>query len=222
MDFLDNAFEPAASMIPAQKSQEGLRDISELFDPSVQLVRGEFFDYAFKPKIHITHKSIVLSPSCARLFPDCQHFSVYLDEQNVRLILVPTTEADKNGLKLSNIKDSKVVPRPCTAKYFCARLFRFMEWSADAKYRILAIYQEIAGRKVLVFSLFDCRQVLTTIVEGEDGKKKRHTTLTQPLAWKGTFGDTIAKYAEKKRVDFNSPMLTVNHKTGEVIRVESW
>ena len=189
----------------------------------IEQVRGEFLQDTFLPKINIAYNSIALSPSCVKLFPDSQHFSIYLDEQNVRLIIVPTTtESDINSLKLARFKNDKIVPRLCTAKHFCRRLFVFMEWCADTKYRILAHYREIGNRKIILFSLYDALQVRSSVVEGEDGKKKRSTSISMPLAWKGTFGDTRAVLEEKRQVDFTSPLITVDHKTGEVIHLENW
>ena len=220
MDSFDKAFAHFPNNPPVK--QDRISDISELMSPTIQRVRGEFLDDTFMPKIHIAHKSMALSPSCIKLFPDCQHFAVYLDEENVRLIVIPTTVEDKNGLKFSNVKNGKIVPRLCTAKHFCQRLFEFMEWDSVAKYRILANYQEVGNRKVMLFSLRDALQVRSSIVEGEDGKKKRHTTINMPLEWEGTFGDTLDVLEKKNRVDFNSPLIAVDHKTGEVIRLVCW
>jgi len=97
-----------------------------------------------------------------------------------------------------------------------------MEWDTVAKYHILANYQEVGDRKVMLFSLRDTLQVCSSVVEGEDSKKKRHTTINMPFEWEGTFGDTLDVLEKKSRVDFNSPLITVDHKTGEEIRLVCW
>jgi len=187
----------------------------------IEYVRGEFFDDKFKAKITITHNSMALNAPAVKLFPDCQHFSVYLDEQNVRLIVMPTTENDVNGLKLAHIRNGKIVPRTCTLRYFSPRLFRFMEWHQNAKYRMLARLREFGDKKVMMFDLVDSYQVISSVWECEEGKKHRTTRFILPAAWKGRFGYTWNELAEKERIGFNVPMITINHKTGEVIRLEN-
>lgn len=220
MNFLDHVFDSAERREPIRRRR--ICDTSELLADTVEQVRCEFLNDTFLPKIHIAFKSMTLSPSCVKLFPDCQHFLVYLDNLNVRLILVPTAEDDTNGLKFSRFKNGSVVPRPCTAKYFCSRLFHFMEWNPNAKYRTLAIVQEWNGRKIMLFPLVDSLQVCSSVVAAEDGKIKRCTTITMPSHWAERFGDTRGERAAKRHIDFSSPLITTDHKTGEVIHVENW
>ena len=187
----------------------------------IEYVRGEFFDDKFKAKITITHNSMALNAPAVKLFPDCQHFSVYLDEQNVRLIVVPVADDDKNSLKLANIRNGKNVPRTCTVWYFSPRLFRFMGWHHNSKYCMLARLREFGDKIIMVFDLVDSYQVISSVWECEEGKKHRTTRFILPTAWKGRFGYTLDEIAEKERIGFNTTMITFDHKTGEEIRLES-
>jgi hypothetical protein len=90
-----------------------------------------------------------------------------------------------------------------------------MKWNPNAKYRILTVYQVFEGKKYLVFNLDEAQQVFSDTTEGEDGKKKRNTTVYMPAEWKGRFGYVPGELEEKTRIKYSSTLLTIDHKTGE-------
>ena len=59
-------------------------------------------------------------------------------------------------------------------------VYEMMRWNRTAKYRCMAIYQELGGKSIIVFNLDECLQVFTEIVESGDGKKKRNTIINMP------------------------------------------
>jgi len=206
---------PIAMAEPEKKSRGGLRDYSEAKAKTVQRVRGEFLSDTYKPKITLACKTITFNTACVNLFPKCQYVSISIDESNLRLIVEPTMDYDKNGLKFANFKGGRNVPRPCTTKYFCPILFDFMKWDPNAKYRILTIYQEFDDKKVMVFNLDEAQQVFSEVLPAEDGKRKRNTIVNMPADWKGRFGYTMDELDEKTRVKFSRTLLTIDHGTGE-------
>lgn len=207
---------PVAAAEPVKKGRGGVRDYSETKAKTVQRVRGEFLSDTFKPKITIGWKTVTFNMACVNLFPNCQHVTISIDETNLRLIIEPTKDHDKNGLKFANFKNGRNVPRTCTTRYFCLKLFDFMEWNADAKYRILANFQEFDGKKIMVFNLDESQQVFTETTTGEDGKRKRNTTVNMPPDWKDRFGYTMAELDAKTRVLLSSTLVTIDNKTGEI------
>ena len=133
---------PAAVPEPIKTGRGGLRDYSEAQAKTVQRVRGEFLSDTFKPKITITHRTVTFNTAFVNFFPECQRVSIRIDASNFCLVVEPTFEFDKNGLKFVRFKDGKNIPRTCTAKDFCSILFDFMKWNPNAKYRILAVFPE--------------------------------------------------------------------------------
>jgi len=113
------------------------------------------------PAVTFAPKSMVFNMACVNLFPDCQHVTISIDEENLRLIVEPTTEYDKNSLKFANVKNGRNIPRTCTINCFCLMLFDFMKWDTSEKYCISADYQEFDGNKVMVFNLDEAMQVLS-------------------------------------------------------------
>ncbi len=206
---------PAAVAEPVKTSRGGLRDYGESKAKTVQRVRGEFLSDTFKPKITFSYNTVTFNMACVNLFAGCQHVSISIDEKNLRLIVEPETNYDKNGLKFANFKDGRNVPRTCTTKYFCLMLFDFMKWNPNAKYRILTVFQQFDDKKIMVFNLDEAQQVFSELVSTEDGKRKRNTTVNMPSAWKDRFGYTMDELDEKTRVHFSSTLVTIDPKTGE-------
>ncbi|MDR3109296.1 MAG: hypothetical protein LBU65_06360 [Planctomycetaceae bacterium] len=211
----NNAAVPAAVAEPLKRSRGGLHDYSEAKATTVQRVRGEFLSDTFKPKITLGCKTLTFNMSCVNLFQGCQYVSISIDESNLRLLVEPTLDFDKNGLKFANVKNSRNVPRLCTTKHFCPILFDFMKWHPGAKYRILTIFQEFEGKKIMVFNLDEAQQVFSEVLSAKDGKKKRNTIVNMPDDWKGRFGYTMDELEEKTRVKYSNTLLTIDHKTGE-------
>lgn len=161
MDFLKKAFTPAAMPEPVEKSRGGIRDTSELTSESVQRVCGEFLSGTFNPRVTVTYRSILFNTSCVNYFPDCRYFSVRVDETSLRLIVEPTTDDDKDGLKVAHFKDGKNVPRQCTAKHLCPVLFELMKWNPEAKYRLLPDFREFGKRSFMIFNLDEGQELLS-------------------------------------------------------------
>jgi hypothetical protein len=77
------------------------------------------------------------------------------------MIVEPTTEEDKNGLKAAYFRNGKNVLRPCPAKHLCAFLFDLMKWNPEAKYRIKPDFRDFTDRNFMIFNLDECVELMT-------------------------------------------------------------
>jgi hypothetical protein len=213
----DKATTPAAVAEPTKKGRGGLRDYSEGKAQKVQRVRGEFLSDTFKPKITFSYKNVTFNMACVNIFKNCQHVSLGIDLKNLRLIVEPAKDYDKDALKFANMKNGRNIPRTSTTRYFCLKLFDEMNWNLNAKYRILTVFQEFDDKKVMVFNLDEAQQVFSEVQELENGKKKRSTTVQMPLDWKDRFGYTMDELDAKMRVTLDSTFITIDPKTGEKV-----
>jgi hypothetical protein len=200
-----------------KKSRGGLSDYSDLKKESVQRVRGDFLSPIFKPKITFAIDSVTFNMSCVNLFPEHQHIVINIDEANQRIIIEPSQDYDRDSLKFAtfNLKKEKNNPRKCMARIFCSMVYDMMGWNRAAKYRCMAVYQELGNKRVIVFNLDECLQVFTEVIESAGGKKKRNTIINMPEDWKGRFGYTLEELDTKYKVDTASTFITIDHKTGE-------
>lgn len=198
-----------------KKSRGGLASYEELKMERVQRVRGEFLASTFKPKITFAIDSVTFNMSCVNLFPDNQHVVINIDEDNQRVIIEPCKPYDRDSLKFANIKGEKNNPRKCMARIFCAMIYDMMGWNHTAKYRIMAIFQQWGDKEIIVFNLDESLQVISSVVESDDGTKKRNTIINMPEDWKGRFGHSLDELEAKNRIDLTSTFVTVDNKTGE-------
>ena len=198
-----------------KKSRGGYNDYSEIKKGNVQRVRGDFLSATFKPRITFALDSITFNMSCVNLFPKDQHIVINIDEENQRIIIEPCLSYDRDGLKFANYKNSKNNPRKCIARLFCSMIYEMMGWHRSAKYRSMAIFQELGNKNIIVFNLDECLQVFTEVVESGDGKQKRKTNIFMPEDWKGRFGYTLEELEGKNQVDTTRTFITIDNKTGE-------
>ena len=198
-----------------QKSRGGLSDYSEATAATVQRVRGQFLLDTFKPRVTFAYREVTFNMACVNLFPNDQHVSLGIDEQNLRLMIEPTVSYDQDSLKFALYKKGKNHPRTCPTKYFCPMLFEFMNWNPNAKYRCLAMYQDFGAHKVIAFNLDECQQVFTEVMETGDGKKKRNTTILMPENWKDRFGYRMDELELRRRLDYSTTLITIDNTTGE-------
>ena len=198
-----------------KKSRGGLSSYDEIDRSCVQRVRGEFLAATFKPKITFAIDSVTFNMSCVNLFPANQHMVINFDESNQRLIVEPCKAYDRDSLKFANPKGEKNKPRKCMARIFCAMIYDFMGWSRTAKYRIMAIFQELGNKQIIVFNLDESLQVISEVVESDDGEKKRNTIIILPKDWEGRLGHTLDELDAKNRIDITKTLITIDNKTGE-------
>ena len=198
-----------------KKSRGGLKSYEEMNRSRIQRVRGEFFSPTLKPRITFAIDSVTFNMSCVNLFPANQHIVINIDEANQRLIIEPCKAYNRDSLKFANLKGEKNKPRKCMARIFCAMIFQWMGWNRTAKYRIMAIFQELGDEQIIVFNLDESLQVFSKIVESDDGKRKLDTNTIMPEEWEGRYGHTLEELDAKNKVDTTSTFVTIDNKTGE-------
>lgn len=196
-------------------SRGGLDSYDDLRKNNIQRVLGDFLAPTFKAKITFALDSVTFNTACVNLFPDDQYIVINVDESNQRIIIEPCPPTDRNSLKFANWKDGKNRPRKCMTRFFSALVYDLMGWNTTAKYRIMAIFQEWDSKKVIVFNLDESLQVFAEVIEQDNGKKKRKTTINMPKDWKGRFGHTLEEFDTKNRIDTTNTLITIDNKTGE-------
>ena len=194
-------------------SRGGLKNYGEI--RKIQRVRGELLNPTFKAKITFSVDGVVFNMACVNLFPDNQYIVIYVDEANQRIIIEPCTSTERDSLKFAIFKDGRNNPRKCTARIFCSMIYGMMGWNRTARYRIMALHQELGAKQVIVFNLDECLQVFTEVVTSDDGQKKRSTILNMPKDWEGRYGHTMEELDAKNRLDTTTSLITVDNYTGE-------
>jgi len=180
----------------------GLSSLSEIngFD----VVRAEFLSPTFKPKITLNVDRLVFSASCVRLLPDYNYVQMLLDRIKKRVVLLPCSPYDKDAHKWSNKKGSGVAPRQIPAPILCGKLFDFLNWTSDFRYKVMAVYQRLEGRELIVFNLLEYEMVVPEQIRDAHGdviKIKRRPVY--PIDWRESFGIAYSEHKDTFSVNLN-------------------
>jgi len=157
--YMNKKYETASVTI-ADRKRESRCGRCDSSAPKAKTVQHELPD-TVQPKMTLTFEDMTFNQACVNLFPNIQHVSLCIDKEKLRLLILPTEEHDKDGLHFARVKNGRNVPRRCTTRIFCQKLFTLMKWNPQTKYRIRAFYKVIGNLKVMAFNLDDARQVLS-------------------------------------------------------------
>jgi hypothetical protein len=197
-----------------KKSRGGLKSLAEMFTPGVEIVSGDLVSPTYREKITFSVDSIIFNSACVRLFKS-PYVDLIMDEPQQRFIALSTTTITRDTAKFALVKDGVNKPRKIMARDFGALLFNYMDWTADSRYRIMAIYQKLEDKELLVFNLDEAVEVRTTTVITDDGKKKTTRQQLLPVRFRDSFGNSYSELEERKKVDLDSLFLFINPHTGE-------
>jgi hypothetical protein len=191
----------------------GVHSLEELYNS--ELVRSEFLSPTFQAKITIQYSYLVFNAASVRLFPETQYVQVLVDRKGRRVFIVPAHEYSPGRLKWANVKNGKNQSRNCLAKITCAKLFDMMDWIPENRYKVMAVYQEIEGVRLIVFNLVECEMLVTETIETGDGTTKKKVTVIRPKDWLETFGNLYRNHADAYKVDLNAHYLLPDNLSGE-------
>ena len=193
--------------------QGGIHSLEELYDS--ELVRSEFLSSTFQAKVTIQYASLLFNAAAVRLFPDTQYIQVSVDRKGRRIFVVPAHEFAPCRLKWANLKKDKNQARNCLAKITCAKLFDMMNWIPENRYKIMAVYQEIEGVRLIVFNLIECEMLVTEMIETGEGSTKKRVKVIRPKEWLDSFGNLYRDHADAYKVDLNAHYLLPDNLSGE-------
>ncbi|GHV32044.1 hypothetical protein FACS18949_01880 [Clostridia bacterium] len=132
-----------------------------------------------------------------------------------RLIALASTSIPKESVKFALLKNDVNKPRKVSAKKFCALLFDHMKWSVDCRYRIMAIYQKLDDKELLVFNLDEAVEVRVTTVVSDNGETKTIRDYLLPLKFRENVGYDYCEVRERKNVDLTDMFMFIDPKTGQ-------
>ena len=191
----------------------GIASLDELYES--ELVRSEFLSPTLQAKVTVQYRSLTFNAASVRLFPETQYIQVLVDKKRRRFFAIPAHEYAPCRLKWAIVKNGKNHSRNCLAKLTCAKLFEMMDWIPENRYKIMAVYQELDGVRLIVFNLVECEMLVTTTIETEDGAFKKQTDVIRPEDWLNSFGPIYRNHADAYKVDLNAHYLLPDNLTGD-------
>ena len=179
-------------------------------------VRAEYISPLYKAKMTITISNVTFNTACVKNFEGCQHVSFCIDMNRKCLLMLAEKEYEARCLKFANAKDGKNIPRICTAREFCAVLFKIMKWESELKFRVMVIYREIDGKRIMAFHLDEAQQVITEVIETKDGKKRNKSTVIMEEDWKNHFGYRKSELEERTSINISKEFKTIDPNSGAI------
>ncbi|GHU79430.1 hypothetical protein AGMMS49992_31400 [Clostridia bacterium] len=190
----------------------GLDAINEI--DNCDVVRAEFLSPMFRPKITLNNDRLAFSASCVRLMPDVEYVQMLFDRNKRRIIILPCGRFDKDALQWSTCKNGKAQPKGITARLLCFKLFDFMEWRSESRYKSMAVYQILDGKQLIVFNLHEVEMVISEEVASDDGKVKRKLHRVYPMDWRNSFGTLYCEHKATYEVNLDDYYI-MTRKDGE-------
>ena len=179
----------------------GLSSLEEIngFD----VVRQEFLSSTFKAKITWNINKFSFNSACVRLIPDKSYVQMLFDEKSRRVVLLPCGQYDKDSLRWCNNRSGKPQPRDINAQMLCSKLFDFMEWIPEHRYKVMAVYQVLSGRELIVFNLLEYERIVPEEVISADGKVKKRIKKYYPPDWRDSFGTAYGEHKSTYEVNLD-------------------
>jgi hypothetical protein len=190
----------------------GLQSLKEL--DNCQVVRSEFISPTFRPKVTLNRDRMVFNAACVKLFEEAQYVLILVYREKQQLILLPCEENAKDSFKWCNIRREKRIPRSSICRLFGAKLFDMMNWKPENRYKIQAVFQQLEGKRMLIFNLKECEMVVPEIITLNDGTTMHKRKKFYPEEWREAFGMTFQEHKESYNIDINAHYVLNNTRDG--------
>lgn len=161
-----------------------------------------------KPAVTLRGNKMQFSMSAVRLFKDCRYIIPMINPKTKRLSIIPCTEEEGATVEWSRIqaKTGKFQSKQITSEEFFRKIFEFMGWRQDCRYKIIGRLALSEHGKILVFDLEEAimhAPKKQQVVDPISGKIKMKEMKYYPERYKTCFGRTYSDYiATKEQDDF--------------------
>jgi len=191
-----------------------LLSVEELND--FQILRPEFTSSVFKPKITFNYDTAIFNAACVRLFPESEYVQILVDPGRKRLLTMSCKQHDKASIRWSIIKNGKPNSRIIRGRILGAKIYRMMSWDIQCRYKIMAVYQELGGKRFTLFNLFECEMYVPEERSTDDGTGKKKRKKVFPIDWEKSFGTPYAEFSSTYDADIKSMHLVSNNTPDEM------
>jgi len=167
---------------------------------SFQVPRGELFAFTRKPSLSVNNTKISVNSACLEYFPDAVHIHFLVDDEGMRLGIIPRGEHDRDVQKwcATRGKDGKRVPRQITGPSFNAKLMRLTGWNSENRYKLIGQFMCCNGQYLLLFDLAAFTAYPRNVADDEDPQSARIPRF--PKEWEKQFGLTVEEHAERYQI----------------------
>jgi hypothetical protein len=160
-----------------------------------EVARVESAVSANNPAITFNRSKVYVNAAFLKCTPDMVYALFLIDRVAKKLILRPCDKRERDAVRLRNMNEVAPKPRHILCDDFSDRLFRYMQWDRNYRYKIFGNIVISSGETLTVFDLSSAEQCAKSI----KGAAITHETEFHETQndWKISFGATIEERNSK-------------------------
>jgi hypothetical protein len=108
---------------------------------------------AHNPTVTFNRSHVYVNAELLKRTPDMVHAQLLINRAAKKLILRPCDKRERDAVRLRTMSEVTTKPRHILCDDFSARLFRFMQWDRNCRYKVLGNLINSAGETLAVFDL---------------------------------------------------------------------
>lgn len=166
-----------------------------------QVTKAELFAHSREPAITIWDNRLKFNMACLRRFPGVTHIQVLINPDEKRLIIRPCDPDAPDSLRWAKGGGkTELSNRDLQCKVFAAKLFDFMDWNPQYRYKILGKPASCDGEVLFLFKLNDFELFV--------GGKRKGSYL--PKDWRDYFGTPVPEHEEAYKINLADGYVTTD------------
>lgn len=166
-----------------------------------QVTKAELFAHSREPAITIWDNRLKFNMACLRRFPGVTHIQVLINPDEKRLIIRPCDADAPDSLRWAKGGGQKELSnRDLQCRVFAAKLFDFMNWDPQYRYKILGKPASCDGEVLFLFKLNDFELFV--------GGKRKGSYL--PKDWRDYFGTPVPEHEESYKINLADGYVTTD------------
>ncbi len=154
-----------------------------------QVVRSQFTQARYEgPAVTVSRERISFNLFCMRRFAEIGHVQLLLHPSQRKIAIRPCGEGSIHSIRWRPHREKPLYAKTLCCRYFCAALFRMMEWDPDRLYRTRGAWMKRDGEQIIIFDLENTVSLVPLPQADGLTARKRHAEWF-PESWEGSFGE---------------------------------
>ena len=162
------------------------------------------FSMLTKPAVSIKYKQFKFNMASIRLFEGIRHILPIISTERKRFAVIPLADEESSSVEWAKQKaDMTWINRDITSLEFVEKIFAFMRWNRNCRYKVLGRVANSPRGIILVFDLSEAIMYSSKkadIIDPETGEVKKKTVAYYPDEYKGRIGKSYKDYVEQQQM----------------------